>query len=102
MYKNILSSNAFVYELDDLFLSWQSFYNEKRSICDYYLTFFSERGGVWHRFDEEQRQRSYSLKTIEKLLKDSGFTVEKTCGDTDFSPVTSTSERCHFICRKGN
>lgn len=101
-YKNILSENAFVYELDGLFLSWQSFYNEKRGICDYYLTFFSEKNGVWHRFDEEQRQRSYSLKTIEKLLRDSGFTIEKICADTDFSPVESTSERCHFICRKGN
>ena len=32
-YENILADNAFVYEYDDLFLSWQNFYNKKTALC---------------------------------------------------------------------
>ena len=99
-YKSILKSDSFVYETEDLFLCWQSFFNEKSGICDYYLTFFSESGGVWRRLDEEQRQRSYSPKTIKKLLAEAGFSVVGTYADTDFSEVLPDSERMFFVCRK--
>ena len=100
-YKNVLKADAFVYETDDMFLSWQSFFNEKRGICDYYLTFFAEKNGAWHRLDETQRQQSYSERTLKKLLGEAGFTVEETCSDTSFSPVAPDSERLYFVCRKG-
>jgi len=99
-YKSILKSDAFVYEKKDLFLCWQSFYNEKSGICDYYLTFFSEKNGKWLRFDEVQRQRSYSSRTIKKLLSDAGFEIIGTYSDTDFSPDGPDSERMFFVCRK--
>lgn len=99
-YKNILKDNAFIYELDDMFLSWQSFFNEKSGICDYILTFFAERGGVWHRYDEEQRQRSYAIRTIEKLILEAGFKIEGKYASVDRAELTDVSERAFFVCRK--
>ena len=99
-FENILSDNAFVYEVDGMFLSWQCFYGQKRGVCDYYLTFFEENGGVWHRYDETQRQKAYSERTLEKILKETGFNVVGKYSDVDFSPVKDDSDRIFFVCRK--
>ena len=99
-YENILADNAFVYEYDDLFLSWQNFYNKKTALCDFYLTFFVKDGKAWHRVDEVQRQRRYLLPRLAKMLKDTGFTVLETVSDLMFSPVSETSDRAFFICKK--
>lgn len=98
--KNILGDNAFVYEDDGMFLSWQCFFNERRRVCDYYLTFFSEDGGVWRRYDETQRQRAYSERTVKKLLGDAGFDILGEYSDIDFNAPTPTCDRLFFVCRK--
>ena len=98
-YKNVLAGNSFVFENDDVFMTWENYFNEKSGICSFYLTFFLREGELYRREEEEQRQRSYSLKTIRKLLKNTGFTVLCECGDIDFSPVTEESERAFFICK---
>ena len=99
-YENILGDNAFVFESDGMFLSWQNFYNEKSKMCDYYLTFFSEQSGVWRRYDEYQRQRAYSPRTVEKLLREAGFRLLGECSDIECSKVSVDSERIFFICGK--
>ena len=99
-YENILADNAFVYEYDDLFLSWQNFYNKKTALCDFYLTFFIKEGNAWHRVDETQRQRRYLLPRLAKMLKEAGFTVLEKVSDLDFSPVSEESDRAFFICKK--
>ena len=99
-YENILADNAFVYEYDDLFLSWQNYFNKKSGLCDFYLTFFIKNGSTWIRFDETQRQRKYLLPRLEKMLKEAGFTVLEKTSDIDFSPLAEDSDRCFFICQK--
>lgn len=99
-FENILSDNAFVYEVDGMFLSWQCFYSQKRGVCDYYLTFFEKKGGAWHRYDETQRQKAYSERTLEKILSEAGFSVVGKYSDVDFSPVKDDSDRIFFVCRK--
>lgn len=99
-YENILADNAFVYEYDDLFLSWQNFYNKKTALCDFYLTFFIKEGNAWHRVDETQRQRRYLLPRLAKMLKEAGFTILETVSDLDFAPVSEESDRAFFICLK--
>ena len=98
-YKNVLGGNAFVFENDDVFMTWENYWSEKSGICNFYLTFFVREGELYRREEEQQRQRSYSLKTIKKLLKNTGFTVLGEYGDIDFSPVTEESERAFFVCR---
>ncbi len=99
-YEHILADNAFVYEYDDLFLSWQNYYRPKAALCDFYLTFFLQDGSRWRRVDETQRQRRYALPRLVKMLKDAGFSVLETVSDVEFSPLCETSERAFFICQK--
>ncbi|MBQ9748382.1 MAG: methyltransferase domain-containing protein [Clostridia bacterium] len=99
-YENILSDNAYVYEYDDLFLSWQNYFNRKSGLCDFYLTFFLKNGAVWHRVDEYQRQRRYPLPRLRKMAEAAGFTVLETVSDLNFAPVDKTSERAFFLCKK--
>ncbi|MBQ9746792.1 MAG: class I SAM-dependent methyltransferase [Clostridia bacterium] len=98
-YKNVLGGNSFVFENEDVFMTWENYFNEKSGICDFYLTFFVREGNLWRREEEEQRQRSYSLKTIRKALKNTGFSILCECGDIDFSPLREESERAFFICK---
>jgi SAM-dependent methyltransferase len=98
-YKNVLAGNSFVFENDDVFMTWENYFNEKSGICSFYLTFFLREGELYRREEEEQRQRCYSLKTIKKLLKSAGFTVIGEYSDIDFSPLTEESERAFFICK---
>lgn len=98
--KNTLGDNAFVYETEDMFLSWQCVYHEKSAVSDYYLTFFARDGGSWHRYDEYQRQRAYSDKTVKKLLADAGFIIAGEFSDVDFSPLAPDSDRKFYVCRK--
>ena len=98
-YKNVLGGNAFVFENEDVFMTWENYFNEKSGICDFYLTFFVREGKLYRREEEQQRQRSYSLKTIKKLLKSTGFAVLGEYGGTDFSAPQEESERVFFVCR---
>ena len=98
-YRNVLSGNSFVFENENVFMTWENYFNEKSGICDFYLTFFVREGELYRREEEQQRQRSYSLKTIRKALKSAGFTVLCECADVDFSPLSEESERCFFICK---
>lgn len=100
-YENILADNAFVYEYDDLFLSWQNYFNKKSGLCDFYLTFFvKNEKNTWQRFDETQQQRKYLPARLEKMLKEAGLSVVKKTADTNFSPLAEKSDRCFFICKK--
>jgi ubiquinone/menaquinone biosynthesis C-methylase UbiE len=100
-YEHILADNTFVYEYDDLFLSWQNYFNQKTGICDFYLTFFVKtEKNTWKRFDETQKQRKYLPERLEKMLNEAGLTVIKKAADTDFSPLAEDSDRCFFICKR--
>jgi len=46
------------------------------------------------------RIRPVQFINMEKMLRDTGFSLLETVSDTDFSPMSDTSERCFFICRK--
>ena len=98
-YKNVLADNAFVYETDDVFMTWENYFNEKTNICDFYLTFFVRDDKVYRREDEEQRQRFYALRTIRKAVQNAGFSILCECADVDFSPLQEDSERCFFVCK---
>lgn len=100
-FRDTLADHTFPYDYGDLFVSWQSDFCRKSGLCRYTLTFFSEEAdGSYTRFDEEQRQRAYPVKTLRALLEEAGFEVLDLVSDLDFSPLTEASERCFFLCRK--
>lgn len=99
----VYGMNSYILEDDGIFCAWQNIYNNKTKLCDFYLSIFRENAdGSWERFDEEQRERCYSLRTIKKLLCETGFELCALEGgfDADTAEVNSDSERWHFTARR--
>ena len=66
----------YVMEEEGVLLAWQNFYNQRTGICDFVLSLFCENeDGSYQRYDEEQRERSYSMVTLKKLLNKTGFEI---------------------------
>ena len=101
-FEKIYADNSYVIEDEGILCAWQNFYNPKSKLCDFYLSIFREdKDGRWERFDEEQRERCYSLRLVKKLLAESGFEI---CSitDDDGNEVNSNTERWYFTAKKPN
>lgn len=100
-FENIYANNVYVYDTDDVFLSWENYYNERSKICDFYLTFFEKgKNGKYQRSDEIIREKCYSPEKIAKLLEKTGFEICEAVSDFDFSAPKKDSEKLYFIARK--
>ena len=101
-FEETYGENAYLFENEKVFLAWQNFYDPKSKKCDMFLTFFLEgKDGRYERFDESVRERMYPVKTLDRLLKDTGFEVLCRTSDFDFSPADeNTCERIFYVCRK--
>ena len=99
-FENVYSDNCFVLEEDGVVCVWQNCFNPKTKMCDFYLTFFEERNdGSYVRSDEEQRERCYSRKTVEKYLSDTGFELLEVLAEDRKTPAGDSDDRHYFIAR---
>ena len=99
-YENVFGERAYVYEDKGNMLVWKNGYNKKIGYCDFYLSYFErERGGVYTRGDDVQRQRRYLIPRIKAALKRQGFEVCAIYGDTAFGEFTDTSEKAYIVAK---
>ncbi len=101
-FENIYSDNAYVIENEGVLCAWQNFYNPKSKICDFYLSIFTENNdGSYTRNDEHQRERMYTLRSVSKMLRDTGFTLCGVFSDFDFTPANEEDcERLYIVAKK--
>lgn len=96
--KNIIGNNTFIEDRDDVFYIWQNYYNDEKSICEFYLTFFkSKDGDNFTRIDEVHMERAYRVEEIVDLLKKAGFENIEYFDAFTFNPINKKSERINFI-----
>ncbi len=101
-FERTYGENAYVLEEEGILCAWQNFYNPKTKLCDFYLSIFREESdGRWERFDETQRERCYSLRTIKKLLDECGFELCELCSGFSGEAVDEDTERWYFTVRRG-
>ena len=98
--EHIIGNNTFILENDNTFCSWQNEYDKKRKICDFYLTFFSEEGGMYHRFDEEHSERAYSIDEIKSVIESAGMKLLNVYDAMTFKKPTAKSERVFFVVQE--
>ncbi len=91
--KNILGGNTYTYDENGIFYVWESVYDKKERLCDFYLTFFAEEEGSFLKISEYQTERAWSLKKLKTLLKKSGFTNIKFYGDKTLKSPKRREER---------
>ncbi len=90
----------YILEDDDVLLAWQNFYNEKTRICDFVLSLFCRNeDGSYDRYDEEQRERMYSMRTLVQIIKKTGFELLDAYSDFAFSSISDKNDKWYFVCR---
>ena len=99
-FENVYGNESYVIEDERSFCVWQNFYNEKSRLCDFYITLFEENeDGLYERYDEEQRERMYTLRSLKKQLKDSGFEFIGAYSDFDFNEGSDDDDRIYLVAR---
>ncbi|MBU5256564.1 class I SAM-dependent DNA methyltransferase [Tissierella praeacuta] len=99
--KYIIGNNTFVEDKEEVFYTWQNYYDENKNICEFYLTFFySDDGEIYERFDEEHREKAYELDEIIELLKKAGFTHIDCFQAFGFEKPVEKTERINFVAIK--
>lgn len=99
-FETVYSNNSYVMEEDTGFCVWQNYYNEKTHISDFYITLFDEEeDGRYARYDETERERMYTLRSMRSALKKSGFEFIGAYRDFDFNEATDSDDRIYIVAR---
>ncbi|MBO4413405.1 MAG: class I SAM-dependent methyltransferase [Clostridia bacterium] len=98
-FENVYSDRDYILEDDGIFCGWRNVYNGKTGVCDFFLTLFAEENGEIKRFDEHQRERAWSERTLRNVLEQTGLAVTGIYSDFDLSPVGERDEKMFFVCR---
>ncbi len=83
-----------------VFCGWQNRFDPQSRICDFYLSLFCENAdGSYHREEEHQQERMYTMEEITSLLERAGFECLGVWQNFAFSPVTDDTQRWYFCAR---
>ena len=99
--KYIIGHNTFVEDRENIFYTWENYFDEDTDICDFYLTFFvSEDGENFLRFNEEHREKAYKTEEIVHMLKEAGFSKIDYYSAFTFDRPDEKTERINFVAIK--
>ena len=98
--KEILGSNTFVVEENDIFYVWENNFREDEEICDFYLTFFIKNGYNYSRVDEIHYEKAYSEDTITRYLEKAGLKILGVFDQFEFEKPGKNSERIFFVAQR--
>ena len=100
--KEILGNRSYIYEKEDIFYTWDNYYDPDENKVDFILDFFVEEQGLYRRFTEYQTESIYSVPEISSFLKNTGFKILEII-DFDTGDVpTGETQRILFIAKKDN
>ena len=101
-HKEILGNNTFVYDMDEVYCVWQNSYDENAERTDIDLDFFikNEDDECFERYSESFSEYEYDINEIISIIKKCGFTLLATTDDYSDNPVSDTTEKITFICKK--
>ena len=99
-FEQVYGERTYAMEEEGSVCVWQNSYNPKTSLCDFYITLFSEdEDGRYTRYDDEQRERMYTLSTLKRQLFGAGFEYVGAYSDYGFTPATDNDERIYIGAR---
>jgi SAM-dependent methyltransferase len=85
-----------------VFCNWQNDYSEKRGICRFSLSVFTEQEAgseIYSRRDEEWSERCYTRAEIEEKLRNAGFEICGVFGNTKFKRTAKSDSKFYFVAR---
>lgn len=97
--KEIFGSNCYVYEYEDIFYTWDNFFED--DLCDMHLDFFiREEGDTYRRIREFQQERLYKVEEIKEILEKIGFSHIEIYDEDDMGEVKPDTMRILFSAKK--
>lgn len=98
-HNEILGNNAFVFDEEDFFLSWDNELQEN-NIVRILLDFFVYNGKSYDRYSEEFFERAYSIDELKSILYN--FDIIGIYDDLSLDAPKNDSERLYFVCKRKN
>lgn len=99
-FEEIYSDNSYVMEEGGSVCIWQNYYNASRGICDFYITVFKEgEDGRYERYDDVQREKMYTLRSIRTALGKAGFEFVGAFSDFDLNEADDSDERIYIVAK---
>ena len=99
-FREVYADNSYVMENEGSMCVWQNFYNEKSKICDFYITLFKENeDGSYGRYDEIQRERAYTLRSVKNMLSKNSLMLIGAYSDFDFTEATDEDQRIFIVAK---
>ena len=99
-FENVYADETYVMEEDGAVCIWQNYYNEKSKLCDFYITLFKEcEDGRYRRFDEEQTERMYTIRSIKRALEKNSLELVGCYSDFDFNNADDECERIYIVAK---
>lgn len=99
--REIIGNNVFTDEVEDALYIWQGNFEPESKINSYLLTFFiKEKGNMYKRFNEEHKEKAYSLDEIIGLLEEVGFNKICLYDDYEDKNIEEKTQRITFVVRK--
>jgi len=97
-FNEILASNTFVNESEDIFCVWENNFNRK--LNEFHITVFEKSDEKFEKFEETHLQRCYEIDEIKKILTDIGLLIKGCYHEFSFTKPKEKSERIFFVCEK--
>lgn len=101
-HREILANHTYVYDLDEVYLTWQNTFEESKLMVELTLDFFEKVGKHYERTTEVFSEKAYECKEIEQLCKDNGFTILAVFEGDTFEPLKEDSHRAVYVVQKSN
>ena len=99
-HKSVLGNNTFIYDLEDVFCSWQNRYKSLNNRVTIELDFFIKKGNLYERQSERFAEITFETDVIESLLKECGFKDVYVYDDMTFDTPKQDSQRVLFVAKK--
>lgn len=98
-HNEILGDNAFVFDEEDFFLSWD---NEIQAdnVVRILLDFFVYNGKNYDRYSEEFCEKAYTVEELKSVLYN--FDIVNIYDDMSLDSPKYNSERLYFVCKRKN
>lgn len=97
-YRELLGECTISENRDEGSFIWENYFYEDEQINEYDLTLFiREKGGLYRKYEETHCQRAYPAKTVERLLREAGFSNVAVCDAYTKEPLREDGERMGIL-----
>ena len=99
-HRKVLANNAFDFDNEDFFCAWQNELGDDGSVHIYLDFFNKDNDGRYTRYSDYFTEILFDDAFVEQELEKNGFELIGKFDDFSLEPVTETSQRVLWVCKK--